>query len=208
MWTSSPLPFSSWRPPHRAVGVAEDALVGGPPIHALRVVAVEVHLVKVGGELPVRYLDQDLVRVLGELVEEPNAEHVPIAKELGLVLAVGTVEIDFFAEPAGRSPPGADVELLPSDDEEALVVQPDDGAGLDVGGPEADGLRREVRRPPHGDVRRRVDVRQGQGHDPLAVGTDVHAVDHRVVDPGAHRDAFGRRGQPGREAQGRPRRAG
>ena len=187
---------------HGALDVAEDHLAAGAAVDAFRVVAAQVDLVEVGGELEVRHLDEHLVLVLREQVEDAQSEDVPVAEQLRRPPVAGHfVEVCLLPEPAGRASSGADVELLAPHDQHPFVVQPEDRARLHVRRPEPERLRRKVGGVPDGHVRRRVDVGERQRHQPLAVGTHVDAVDDGIVDPGAHRNALGRRRQAERDAE-------
>ena len=187
---------------HGALDVAEDHLAAGAAVDALRVVAAEVDLVEVGGELEVGHFDEHLVLVLREQVEDAQSEDVPVAEQLCPPSVAGHfVEVGLLPEPASRAPAGADVELLAPDDQQPLVVQPEDRARLHVRRPEPERLRGKVGSLPDGHVRRRVDVGERERHQPRAVGTDVHAVDDGIVDPGAHGDALGQGRKAERDAQ-------
>ena len=191
-------------PAHGALDVAEDGLVGGAPVDALGVVAAEIDLVEVGGELEVGDCDEHLVLVLRQQVEDPHAEDVPVAEQFRPPAVTGNfVEVGLLPEPARGASPGADVELLAPDDQQPLVVQPEHRPRLHVRGPEPERLCGEVGGLPDGHVGWFVDVAEGQRHQPPAVGTHVDAVDDGIVDPGAHGDAFGRRRQRKGDAEER-----
>ena len=177
--------------------IGEDPLLAGAAVDAFCHEVLQAHLVDVGSELVVGHIHQEPVLVLRQHVEQANADCLPGFHEFAESLALVIDHIDLVAEPLGRPRTGTKVELLPADHQQVLVVQPEQPQRLDIHGLEAARRLRQVAGLPHRYLRGRIDVRQGQGGELPSVRGDIDTVDHRVVNPGAYGNAFGRKGSAG-----------